>query len=171
MFAFMIPMALGVSLIPFVAQNYWAKRLDRVRDGGRYSYGFAFVFGIVIAVSFAVFAEHLARLFSQDQAVITVLTRYLTIVPLGYGMMEIHRYSGFFLNGIKKPIHSTGVNVMRIVGLLIPFSFVGGALFGINGIFWGRAAADIIAGCVGMLWANTVLKGLIHQTEMQTEPV
>ena len=167
MFAFMIPMTLGVSLVPFVAQNYGAKRLDRVRDGARYSYGFAFVFGIVIAIAFAMFSGHLARLFSQDQAVIAVLTRYLSIIPLGYGMMEIHRYSGFFLNGIRKPLHSTGVNVMRILGLLIPFSFVGGALFGLDGIFWGRAAADIIAGCAGMVWANTVLKRVIHQTEIR----
>ena len=111
MFAFMIPMTLGVSLVPFVAQNYGANRLDRVRDGQRYSYSFAFGFGIVIAISFTLFSGHLARLFSQDQAVIAVLTRYLSIIPLGYGMMEIHRYSGFFLNGIKQPLHSTGVNV------------------------------------------------------------
>ena len=165
MFAFMIPMALGVSLVPFVGQNYGASRLDRVKDGQRYSYGFAFVFGIIIAIAFVFFSGHLARLFSQDQAVIAVLTRYLSIIPLGYGMMEIHRYSGFFLNGIKKPLHSTGVNVMRILGLLIPFSFLGGQFFGIEGIFWGRALADILAGCVGMVWANSVLNGVIHQAE------
>ena len=167
MFAFMIPMTLGVSLVPFVAQNYGAKRLDRVRDAQRYSYSFAFVFGIVIAVSFMIFSGHLALLFSHDQAVIEVLTRYLFIIPIGYGMMEIHRYCGFFLNGIKKPLHSTGVNVMRVLGLLIPFSLAGGALFGIEGVFWGRTATDILAGCFGMLWANTVLKRVIRQTETQ----
>ena len=166
MFAFMIPMTLGVSLVPFVGQNYGANRLDRIRDGQRYSYSFAFVFGIVIAISFALFSDHLARLFSRDQAVIAVLTHYLSIIPLGYGMMEIHRYSGFFLNGLKQPLHSTGVNVMRILGLLIPFSFLGGQFFGIKGIFWGRALADIIAGCVGMIWANAILKKIIHQTEI-----
>jgi putative MATE family efflux protein len=168
MFAFMIPMTLGVSLVPFVGQNYGAKRLDRVKDGQRYSYGFAFLFGIAIAIAFALFSGHLARLFSQDHAVIVVLTRYLSIIPLGYGMMEIHRYSGFFLNGIKQPLHSTGVNVMRIVGLLIPLSFLGGELFGIEGVFWGRAVADMIAGCVGMVWANTILNGVIHQTEIKS---
>jgi len=167
MFAFMIPMTLGVSLVPFVGQNYGANRLDRVRDGQRYSYSFAFLFGIVIALSFAFFSGHLARLFSQDQAVIAMLTRYLSIIPLGYGMVEIHRYSGFFLNGIKKPLHSTGVNAMRILGLLIPFSFVGGMLFGIQGVFWGRAVADIIAGCVGMVWANSILNRVIYQSEIQ----
>jgi Na+-driven multidrug efflux pump len=35
MFAFMIPMALGVSLVPFVGQNYGANRLDRVKGGQR----------------------------------------------------------------------------------------------------------------------------------------
>ncbi len=163
MFAFMIPMTLGVSLVPFVGQNYGANRLDRVREGQRYSYGSAFMFGIVIAIFFALFSGQLARLFSRDQAVIAVLTQYLSIIPLGYGMMEIHRYSGFFLNGIKQPLHSTGVNIMRILGLLIPLSFAGGVLFGINGIFWGRMIADVIAGCVGMVWANAILKKIIRQ--------
>ncbi len=81
--------------MPFVGQNYGADRLDRVKGGQRYSYGFAFVFGIVIAVIFSIFSDHLARLFSQDQQVLSVLNRYLSIIPLGYGMMEIHRYSGF----------------------------------------------------------------------------
>ena len=167
MFAFMVPMALGVSLVPFVGQNYGANRLDRVKDGQRYSYGFAFLFGIVIAIVFTFFSGHLARLFSRDPKVIAVLTRYLSIIPLGYGMMEIHRYSGFFLNGIKKPLHSTGVNAMRILGLLIPFSFLGGQFWGIEGIFWGRAIADIFAGCVGMIWANAVLNRIIHQSKIQ----
>jgi putative MATE family efflux protein len=167
MFAFMIPMALGVSLVPFVGQNYGANRLDRVKGGQRYSYGFAFVFGIVIAIIFSIFSDHLARLFSQDQQVLSVLNCYLSIIPLGYGMMEIHRYSGFFLNGIKKPLHSTGVNAMRILGFLIPLSFLGGQFFGIEGIFWGRAIADILAGCGGMIWANTILNRIIYQTRIQ----
>ena len=163
MFAFMIPMTLGVSLVPFVGQNYGAKRLDRIREGQRYSYTFAFLFGIIIAISFALFSGFFARLFSQDREVIEVLTRYLLIVPLGYGMMEVHRYSGFFLNGLKQPLHATGVNVLRVLGLLVPFSFLGGYFWGIHGIFWGRALADIFSGIAGMIWSNAILKKIMRE--------
>lgn len=163
MFAFMIPMALGISLVPFVGQNYGANRLDRVRAGQWYSYGFAFVYGIFMALLFHGFSDKLAGLFSRDPEVISVLTQYLSIIPIGYGLMEIHRYSGFFLNGIREPMHATGVNVMRIVVFLVPFSFAGGAWWGINGIFWGRALADVLAGSLGVVWSSRVLGRVMNR--------
>lgn len=163
MFAFMIPMALGVTLVPFVGQNFGAKRLDRVKEAQHLSYGFAIGFGVLIAIGFGLFAHHLAALFSDDAEVVSILAHYLTIVPIGYGMMELHRYSGFFLNGIKKPLHSTGVNITRIVVLLIPFTIIGSHFFGLEGLFWGRIACDLISGVVGMIWSHRVLSHLIQQ--------
>lgn len=160
MFAFMVPMALGISLVPFVGQNYGAQRLDRVRDGQRYAYWFAFGFGIAIAVLFGVFAESMARIFSEDEAVIHVLTRYLRIVSLGYGLMEIHRYSGLFLSGLKKPMHSFGVNLVRVLLFLLPLSLLGNRYFGLQGIFWARAICDLLSGAVAIYWSVRVLETL-----------
>lgn len=169
MFAFMVPMALGISLVPFVGQNYGAKRLDRVRDGQRYAYGFAFVFGVVIAGLFVVFAEPMARVFSHDEAVIAVLIRYLRIVALGYGLMEIHRYSGLFLSGLKKPMHAFGVNFVRLALFLLPLSLLGNHWFGLNGIFWARVLSDTLSGLVAIYWSVRVLKSV--QRSMTNAPV
>lgn len=158
MFAFMVPMALGVSLVPFVGQNAGAGRLDRVREAQLYSNAFAFGFGLFIAAMFWLFAEPLARLFSQDEAVITTLTRFLRIVPLGYGLNEVHRYSGFFLNGIRRPMHSFGVNVVRIVGLLLPLAFLAEHYYGLSGLFWSRVVSDVLAGLIGLVWSRAVLQ-------------
>jgi len=161
MFAFMIPMALGVTLMPFVGQNYGAKRLDRVKEAQRLSSIFAIGFGVVIAILFAIFSRNMASLFSHDPEVIRIAERYLTIIPIGYGMMELHRYSGVFLNGIRKPLHSTGLSVVRIIVLLIPLSIVGSLLFGLEGLFWGRVVCDLISGVVGMIWSHRVLRTLM----------
>lgn len=161
MFAFMIPMALGVSLMPFVGQNFGAKRLDRVKEAQRLSYAFALIFGVVIAIVFALFARNLAALFSDDPDVIDIMGRYLTIIPIGYGMMELHRYSGFFLNGIRKPLHSAALSVVRVVVLLVPLSILGSMLFGLEGVFWGRIVCDLLSGVVGMVWSHRILKTLM----------
>jgi len=166
MFAFMVPMALGVTLMPFVGQNYGAKRLDRVKEAQRLSYGFAVLFGAVMAILFAIFSRQLAALFSHDPDVINIVERYLRIVPIGYGMMELHRYSSFFLNGIKKPLHSTGLSVVRIIILLIPLTIVGSLLFGLEGLFWGRVVSDLVAGVVGMIWSHRVLRTLMHKKSL-----
>lgn len=160
MFAFMIPMCLGISLVPFVGQNFGAERLDRVREARRLSITFAALFGLLTFVMFMATAPVLARFFSDDPAVIAILTRYLRIVCFGHGMMEVHRYAGFFLNGIHRPMHAMGVNVFRIVVLLIPLSIIGGKLFGLDGVFFGRMITDVIGGTVGIVWSGAVLRTL-----------
>jgi Na+-driven multidrug efflux pump len=52
MFAFMIPMTVGMSLIPFVAQNFGAGRMDRVRTAYKVTTVFALCFGLIIAAAF-----------------------------------------------------------------------------------------------------------------------
>ena len=52
MFAFVIPMALGISLMPFVSQNFGAGRVDRVRQAHKVSVRFALWYGGVVAVVF-----------------------------------------------------------------------------------------------------------------------
>ncbi|MBN1866069.1 MATE family efflux transporter [Candidatus Sumerlaeota bacterium] len=165
MFAFMVPMALGISLVPFVGQNYGAKRLDRVIRGRLFSNTFAFIWGGAIYLAFALLAHPIAQLFSRDAEVVATLTLYLRIVPIGYGMMEIHRYTGFFLNGVRKPLHATGVNVLRIVGLLVPLSLAGAWAFGIPGLFWGRVVADVLSALAGLGWGHAVLKSLAREIQ------
>jgi putative MATE family efflux protein len=166
MFAFMIPMTLGASLVPFTGQNFGADRLDRVRQGHRYANGFAFVFGIFTALFFAFFSDFMVQIFSKDPAVLVVLKQYLMIIPLGYGMMEIHRYSGFFLNGMKQPFHATSVNVFRIVVLLVPLSWAGSRYFGLKGIFFARLVTDVISGTTGLVWSYIILKKMKKQHDL-----
>lgn len=163
MFAFMIPMCLGISLVPFVGQNVGADRMDRVRQARTQSMSFAFLFGVFSCAMFFVLAPEFAALFAKDDAVARILTRYLRIVSIGHGLMEVHRYSGFFMNGAHRPLHAMGVNALRVVVLLIPLSFAGGHLFGLYGVFWGRAVTDITAGLIGILWSGVVLRRVAQQ--------
>ena len=159
MLAFMVPMCLGMSLVPFVGQNFGAGRLDRVHQGARMSMTFASLFGLAAFVAFFLLAPYMAGFFVEDPEGHRILVLYLRIVSFGYGLMEVHRYSGFLLNGIHKPLHATGVNVLRVVVLLIPLALIGGHLFGgVVGVFWGRLAADVTSGLLGALWYRRVMR-------------
>lgn len=160
MFAFMIPMALGISQVPFIGQNWGAGRLDRVNECRIYSNMFAFGWGIVIALVFRAVSAPLSAVFSEDPRVLEVLEMYLCTVPIGYGMMEIHRYVGFSFNAISRPMHAVGVNVLRVVGLLIPLSVFGAHVLGIRGIFWGRVGADIISAIAALVWASRLFRSV-----------
>ncbi len=161
MFAFMIPATVGVPLIPFIAQNFGAKRIDRIRAARRGAMTFAILYGIFIGSIMILFARQIAAVFSAEPAVINVLCSYLYITSMGLGMMEVHRYAGFTLTGTQKPVRATMLNAVRIIVLLIPLSITGSLLLRLHGIFWGRLLTDILAGLFGIWWSGKELSLLV----------
>jgi len=158
MFSFIIPMALGMSLVPFVSQNFGAGQIDRIYQARVYSIRFALLYGAFIAVIMFFAAPMLALIFTDDQNVIELFTLYLRIVSVGFGMMEVHRYCGFFLTGIHHPVLSTVLNGFRILVLLLPLSFLGSRISGVQGIFTGRLLTDLLAGTAGIITVSWMLK-------------
>jgi putative MATE family efflux protein len=162
MFAFMIPMTVGMSLVPFVAQNYGAKRFDRIQAVRKGTVFFALGFGFIIALIFLIIARPLGKLFSSDPEVINILVRYIYITCFGYGFLEVHRYATFYLTGIHKPILSAFLTAIRVIVLMIPLVYFGAKLFGISGLFWGRLLTDIFSAIIGIIWTGRILKKVAY---------
>ncbi|MCK9614690.1 MAG: MATE family efflux transporter [Candidatus Omnitrophica bacterium] len=158
MFAFMIPMTVGMSLVPFVAQNYGAQRFDRIKAVRKGAMLFALIFGFFIAGVFLFIARPLGRLFSSDPEVVNILVRYIYITCFGYGFLEVHRYAGFCMIGIHQPISSAFLNTIRMIVLMIPLAYFGAKFFGISGVFWGRLMTDICSAVIGIVWTGKILK-------------
>ena len=157
MVAFVIPMALGMSMTPFISQNLGAGRIDRIIEGKNLAAAFAIIYGLFIAVVFYLSAPLLAGLFTEDAAVATILKKYISIIAWGYGMMEAHRYSGFVFTGMHRPYSSTALNAIRVLVLLVPLSFAGAHFWGITGIFMARLITDLTVGTFGLVWVSRVL--------------
>ncbi len=162
MLAFIIPMALGISMTPFVSQNFGAGRLDRIREALRMSTGFALIYGAGMAVLFFIAAHQLAALFSHDAGVTENLVNYIRIISFGYGMMEVHRYCTFMMTGLHRPLQATGLNALRVMVFLIPLSWVGARLGGVQGVFWGRLVTDLTVGSIGMIWVHQLMRRLVQ---------
>lgn len=157
MFAFMVPMTVGMSLIPFVAQNYGAGRIDRIRSARKGTMWFALLYGVFIGLVFILFAPAMARIFSTDRVVVDVLCSYIYTTCMGYGMLEVHRYAGFIVTGAHYPLQASLLNVIRVLVLLIPLALIGGHLFLLRGIFFARLASDLLAGLIGIWWSGRML--------------
>jgi len=157
MFAFMIAMTVGMSLMPFVAQNYGSGRMDRIRLARRGSMIFALLYGVSIGVLLLIFTRPLAGLFSEEKDVIEVLCTYIRITCMGYGMLEVNRYAGIIMTGVYEPMRSSVLSVIRVLVLLIPLSIAGGMFFKLAGIFWARFVTDILAGLIGIWWSGHIL--------------
>lgn len=152
MLAFVIPMALGMSLMPFVSQNFGAKRMDRIREARSLAVRFALGYGGIVTVVFILAAPWLAAAFTDDPKVSGTLIWYIRIISFGYGMLEVHRYSGFIFTGLHRPVLSTVLNAVRVLVLLIPLALLGAKTGDVRGVFAGRLLADLIIGTIGIIW-------------------
>jgi Na+-driven multidrug efflux pump len=166
MFAFVIPMALGISMMPFVSQNYGALRMDRIREGITLSTRFAMFYGCFIAVAFYVSAPLMSSFFTEDPVVSDILQSYIRIISFGYGMMEIHRYCGIIMTGLHLPMSSTLLNGFRVFVLLIPLSLLGSHFGGLKGVFFARLMTDLLGGFIGLIWVYRCYRAVAAKTPM-----
>jgi putative MATE family efflux protein len=157
-FALLVVIALAASLIPFIGQNWGARKFERVRSAQNYSYLFSFFWGIFCLGVFLITAAPIARLFSKEEQVITGIVAYLCIVSVGYGMQGISVLVAGVLNAINRPLDSAFVNFFRMFVLYIPLAYFGSVLFGLGGIFTGIVLANVIAGIVSLYWVRNTCK-------------
>lgn len=162
MFAMLAVISLSSVALPFVGQNFGAGHWDRIRAGRRFSHKFALAWGAVMAVLFWFAAPRLAGVFTEDPEVLRLLTLYLRIIPLGYGVLGINMLACNELNGIHHPLQSTLLNAIRTVLIFVPLAWLGGRWFGVWGILAGATAANFLAGAISEL--------MLQYTFQRTDP-
>ena len=121
---------------------------------------FAFFFLLVMGLIYVFAAPSLVRFFSPDLEVQRIMILYMHIIPFGFGMIEIHRYSGFFFTGCGRPAVAAWLNGLRIIGFMIPFSLVAMWFHSLEGLFFARLAADVLAGAVGYILSRRLTETL-----------
>lgn len=157
MFSFVIPIAMGMSLTPFIGQNWGAGLFGRVRRGWLFVNGFSLVYGAVSFMLCLFFGNGIAGFFSDNPDVRQIIRLYLAVVSAASGLQHICVHTGFAFNAIGKPLYATGFMAIRMLALMVPLAFLGGHYFGITGIFAGVAAANAIAGMAAFIAGSKVL--------------
>ena len=167
--AFVIPMSLGMSLIPIIAQNFGAKQYDRIDLCRRIAMRFAFGYLAVMSVFYYCFAPLAAHIFSDDPTVIKLMAHYLRVITWGFAFIEVHRYSSFFFTGIGKAKSGAALNIMRVVGFMVPLTLIALCFESLEGIFSARLAADVLAGTVGCVLSMRLTKRLVREGQLAPE--
>lgn len=168
--AFMFPMALGISLMPMVAQNYGARFYGRIRDCYRFANDFAFFYLLGMAVLYFIFAWRIAPLFSPDREVQRIMVMSMRIIPWGFGMLEIHRYCGFFYTGCARPSVAAYFNLMRIFVFLVPYSLLAAYLGSLPGLFLAKMLADVSAALAALCFTARLIRSLPQDGEVPPPP-
>jgi Na+-driven multidrug efflux pump len=139
---------------PFVGQNLSACRERRILHALWLCTAFCVVSGLIIAAVLALSSGSVARLFSENEAVISVTQMYLWIVPVSYGTYGMVMVMNASFNGLGNPMPAVWISVARILVLYVPLAMIGLKFYGIAGIFAGYAIANILSGIGAYAWAR-----------------
>jgi len=150
MFAFLVIMALATALVPFVGQNWGAKKFTRVKEAIKKTNVFSLWWGLGSFVVLLTLAIPLGHLFGKDIEVAKYITFYLWIAPISYGLRGCTFLVASVFNAMNKPLVATGINLMRMFVFYIPLAVVGSWLGGLVGLFVGLCLANLGAGALSI---------------------
>lgn len=146
--------ALAIVIGPFVGQNFGAEKLDRIEEAVGFSTKLVLGFGLLSAVFLFGFGEALARLFTDNEKVLLAIVKYLTFVPVSYGLYGIMKISVTVLNVLNRPIEATVVIGTQVFGIYVPLALIGSSIIGIEGVFGALSVSYLL----GALWGRYRLR-------------
>lgn len=158
--AFIFPMSFGMTLMPLVGQNYGARLYGRIDECRHIANHIMFFFGLGMAAVFFAAAPYITCWFTEDPEVAAVMVLYMRIIPWGFGLIEIHRYSTFFYTGCNRPNIASLLNFLRIGVLLVPFLLLARWSGRVEMLFAARLAADVLAGIAGWIAMTALTRRL-----------
>ena len=170
-FALIYIMAVSGSLGPFVGQNAGAGRMDRVREGVRSAARFAVAAGALLALLLGVLAPAIVDRFSDDPAVMAVAVFYLRAVPWSWAPGGLVMVASQTLNSLARPLPASAINLMRSVGVTVPFALVGLWVGGIQGAFIGLALSALVVGVIGNLWMRRIMGEEVERRAQVPQPL
>ena len=144
--------ALSACIGAITGRNGGAGKTGRVREAFRVCYLICVIWGTFMAVLLAVFAQDIARLFTNDPLLIEKIIPYFYIVPVtifAYGFVFV---SAAGLNALGRPVYGLFYTIIRSLILYVGFVFIGVMTAGLMGAFVGVAAANIISGMIAIIW-------------------
>ncbi len=154
-FAYMPLQDFGNAFSTFIAQNYGAKKPERIKKGIRSAAGCVVLFSLIVSVLVVVFSRQLLLLFikPEETEVLAVGMSYLRTVGIFYfGIGAL-----FMLYGLYRAINRPGMSlVLTVISLgtrvvlaylLSPFPAIG-----VSGIWWAIPIGWFLADSVGIIY-------------------
>ena len=154
-FAYMPVQEFGNAFSTFIAQNFGAKRYDRIRRGVRSAFLTAVIFSLIVSMLVFVFAEPLMLVFVRPEEVEILATgvEYLRIEGTFYCGIGILFLLYSYYRAIRMPGMSVVLTVISL-GTRVVLSYVLASIpsIGVAGIWWSIPIGWLLADAVGMLY-------------------
>ena len=165
-FAYMPVQDFGNAFSTFAAQNFGAKKEERIRRGIRSAIGVTVVFCLIVSALVFVFARQLMLIFVQPQEteILAVGAQYLRIEGAFYcGIGCLFLLYGFY-RAVRRPGISVVLTVLSL-GTRVVLSYLLASIpaIGVVGIWWSIPIGWLLADLAGLLYYKKFKKQLLEQ--------
>ncbi|MFT0846992.1 MATE family efflux transporter [Actinomycetaceae bacterium L2_0104] len=134
--------SLGLAVATFVAQNYGAGRIERIRTGVRQAMVISVGLSIVLTFTLITAGNGIVRSFVGDgeETVVALAHEYLMINGMLYVLLGFLFITRSALQGLGRTLIPTISGLLEL-GMRVAAAIVLGDLFGFAGIVWGSPLA------------------------------
>ena len=137
----------AAALNAFIAQNYGAGKMDRVRKGYRASLWTVGIWGLLISFVFICFPKAIADIFFHEPKAVATAVGYLVIIGFSEAFMCVELTTVGALSGLVRA-RLCGIISIAFTSARIPLAIILGGLIGLSGIWWALSITSIIKGII-----------------------
>ena len=137
----------AAALNAFIAQNYGAGKMDRVRKGYRASLWTVGIWGLLISFVFICFPQAIADIFFHEPKAVATAVGYLVIIGFSEAFMCVELTTVGALSGLSRTRLCSIISI-AFTSARIPLAIILGGLIGLSGIWWALSITSIIKGII-----------------------
>ena len=137
----------AAALNAFIAQNYGAGKMDRVRKGYRASLWTVGIWGLLISLVFICFPQAIADIFFHEPKAVATAVGYLVIIGFSEAFMCVELTTVGALSGLGRTRLCSIISI-TFTSARIPLAIILGGLIGLSGIWWALSVTSIIKGII-----------------------
>ena len=137
----------AAALNAFIAQNYGAGKMGRVRKGYRASLWTVGIWGLLISFVFICFPQAIADIFFHEPKAVATAVGYLVIIGFSEAFMCVELTTVGALSGLGRTRLCSIISI-TFTSARIPLAIILGGLIGLSGIWWALSVTSIIKGII-----------------------
>ncbi|WP_261835489.1 MATE family efflux transporter [Vibrio ishigakensis] len=158
-FAIVAVLALTMSMPPMIGRYVGAKQADNIIKLVKVATAFIIISQLVIALITLAVSGGLSSLMTAEDNVEKILNMHLIIVPFSLAPLGVCILLVSVSNALGKPMRALLVSSLRLFLFFLPCLYAGAHFGGIQGLFYGAAIGNTLAGIFAWVaYQNTINK-------------
>ena len=157
-FIFMPIFGMTNALVPIVAYNYGARKLDRMNLAVKTALVISLCIMGTGTLLFECFPGIFLNMFKADSIMMEIGVPALRIIATSFCFSGVAIICASYFQGLGKAVYSMIISILRQLVILLPVSFVLMKIGGMSLVWFGMPVAEVFAMTMSLIWYRSVSK-------------